>query len=500
MLAATLRPALVERIGGRLATASDADRGVARTPSPGLPGPGLPGPGSAGSRTAAARRRRRWGPRRQNLGAAFWRLWFATGISASGDGLLLVALPLLTITLTRNLAAIAGVTAVTGVARAVASLPAGLLVDRLDRQRLMVMCNLVSALALVGLVLDMTIGRAHLFVVYAVAVILPLSDTTWDLAMWAHSPDLVRPDALATANGRLQGIDTGGEQLLGPAVGGSLFGLAQRLPFVGDCLSFVVSAWLCSSLPPPAVANLVEEGNGDAPGASTGTGASAAARGLAASPGAPRHAKPGWISNLMEGMDIFRQQKTLQLLAAAVGWLTFCFSMVAAMLVLYGTRLLHLKPTGYGLFLAAAALLGVAGSFFGGPLEKRLGPGPMVVAGCVAAAFSYLALAFTRSPVVAVFVFGLQETGMSVANVGLRTVRQRMIPRQLFGRVVGTYRLITSSTIPLGALLAAFIASRWGISTNMAVAGLLELASLPFVVPALLRHLAAAPSPKGRTL
>lgn len=488
-----------------MATASDAQKGVAKIPGPGRSNSGQtsnsgePSAAQGGAGQVGAGRTPRRFARRQRLGAAFWRLWWATAISASGDGLLLVALPLLTITLTHNLLAIAGLPAVTGVSRAVASLPAGLLVDRLDRQRLMVTCNLVSGAALLGLLADMTFG-AHLYVVYAIAVVLPVSDTTWDLAMWAHSPDLVRADVLSTVNGRLQGIDTGGEQLLGPAVGGALFGVAQRLPFLGDAVSFVLSAWLCASLPKPATT----EGPVGAPpegGPETvpvGPLVPPHVATVPTWPGAPRHAKPGWISNFLEGVYIFRQQKTLQLLAAAVGWLTLCFSMVMAMLVLYGTRLLHLSSAGYGAFLAAAALLGVAGSFAGGPLERRFGPGRIIVAGCVAAACSYLALAFTRSTVLAVFVFGLQEIGVSVANVGLRTVRQRMIPRQLFGRVVGAYRVITSSAIPLGSLLAAFISTHWGIATNMAVAGLLELASLPFVVPAILKRLAQSPGPGPR--
>ncbi len=97
-------------------------------------------------------------PGRRGLGAPFWRLWCATGISGSGDGLLTVAIPLLTVALTRNPLIIAGATAANRAAAAIAALPAGLIADRVDRRRLMVGCNLVAGAALLTLVVAMSLG------------------------------------------------------------------------------------------------------------------------------------------------------------------------------------------------------------------------------------------------------------------------------------------------------------------------------------------------------
>ena len=107
--------------------------------------------------------------RRRPLGKAYWRLWWATGISASGDGLVAVALPLLTVTLTRSPLVIAGVTAANRAGAAIAALPAGMLADRMNRHRMMVLCNLISGVALLGLVAFMTLGSADLAISAGIA-------------------------------------------------------------------------------------------------------------------------------------------------------------------------------------------------------------------------------------------------------------------------------------------------------------------------------------------
>jgi MFS-type transporter involved in bile tolerance (Atg22 family) len=173
-----------------------------------------------------------------------------------------------------------------------------------------------------------------------------------------------------------------------------------------------------------------------------------------------------------------------------VAALAFCQNMVFALLVVYGTRTLHLTNTGYGVFLAAASLVGVIGAFSGGRLQRRFGPGRLIVYGAGLAMLSYIGLSFTRSAVLAVFVFGLQEIGVAVSNVGSVTTRQRIIPRKVFGRVGGVHRLAVGVAAPAGAVLGGFIASVDDVPAAMLTAGLLLAVLLTYLGPALLKDLA----------
>jgi MFS family permease len=165
----------------------------------------------------------------RRFGGSFWRLWCATGISATGDGLVAVALPLLAYSLApHDPLAVSGVTAASTAAVAAAALPAGLVADRVERRRLMTGCNLVSGVALFLMVVVLTLSRGDLAAVYVVAALVAAADVTYTLAMQASVPDvIVRSDLLSSANGRLIAIEGAGEQFLGPGCGGILFALVR---------------------------------------------------------------------------------------------------------------------------------------------------------------------------------------------------------------------------------------------------------------------------------
>jgi len=497
-------------------------------------------------------------PERRGLGAPFWRLWCATGISGSGDGLVTVAIPLLTVALTRNPLLIAGATAANRAAAAIAALPAGLIADRVDRRSLMVGCNLVAGAALMTLVAAMTLGSANLVMAYLVAVILAACDVTFTLAMQASVPELTPyPDKLPVANGRLMAVEGAGQQFIGPGSGGYLFALARRLPFFADGISFFISAVLVGSSlprarrgglharpsgryvadlrdppPRPYVADLRDHrpGSSDAdpdddadapagaykqvlgpsvadayqpaPGPSvvsarlpgsdddlelgTGNYDLAKARG--------RH-RSGWVAAFREGLRVFRRERSLKMLAATVSSVAFCQFMVIGVLVVYGTRTLHLSSTRYGLFLAVASLVGVVGAFSAGALQRRFGGGRLIVGGAAAAMLSYIGLSFTRSAVLAVFVLGLQDFGVAVANVASVTARQRLVPRNLLGRVSSVHRLAVTGAAPFGAVLGGFIASASNAPDAMLAAGLILVAALAILSLPLLRSLAPIARP-----
>jgi hypothetical protein len=204
-----------------------------------------------------------------------------------------------------------------------------------------------------------------------------------------------------------------------------------------------------------------------------------------------RH-KSGWVAAFLEGLRVFRREPSLKMLAATVSALAFCQFMVIGVLVVYGTRTLHLSPTRYGLFLAVASLVGVVGAFSAGALQRRFGGGRLIVWGSAAAAISYVGLSFTRSAVLAVFVLGLQDFGVAVANVASVTARQRLVPRNLLGRVSSVHRLAVLGAAPFGAVVGGLVASASNAPDAMLAAGLILGVALAILAAPLLRSLAAS--------
>jgi predicted MFS family arabinose efflux permease len=401
----------------------------------------------------------------------------------------------LTVTLTRSPLVIAGVTAANRAGAAIAALPAGLLADRMDRHRMMVACNLISGVALVGLVTAMTLGSADLVMVYLVAVVIAVCDVAYTLALQGSVPDVVPvPDQLGLGNGRLVAVEGAGEQFLGPGVGGLLFSVTRWVPFLADGASFFISAVLVrASL--RGYGRRARHAATPLPGRASGAAPEGQARGSSGRISAGRRSerglhRSGLGADFRHGLKLFRQQPSLKFLAATVAVLAFSQNMVFALLVVYGKRTLHLSNTGYGVFLALASLVGVIGAFSGGRLQRRFGPGRLIVGGAVLATLSYVGLSLTRSGIIAVFVFGLQEIGVAVSNVGSVTTRQRLIPRNVFGRVGGIHRLAVGVAAPAGAVLGGAIASIYSVQAAMLTAGVLLAGLLVYLGPALLKNLA----------
>jgi hypothetical protein len=94
--------------------------------------------------------------------------------------------------------------------------------------------------------------------------------------------------------------------------------------------------------------------------------------------------------------------------------------------------------------------------------------------------------------VLAVFVLGLQDFGVAVANVASVTARQQLVPRSLLGRVSSVHRLAVLGAAPFGAVVGGLVASAFNAPDAMLAAGLILGVALAILSAPLLRSLAAS--------
>jgi MFS family permease len=100
-------------------------------------------------------------------------------------------------------------------------------------------------------------------------------------------------------------------------------------------------------------------------------------------------------------------------------------------------------------------------------------------------------MAFTRNGLVATPLFGLAAAGIMVWNVLTMSLRQALIPHELFGRVQGAYRTLVWGGIPLGAVTGGLLANWLGVRWVFLVAGTLMLLTAGLLGRLLHRHAAA---------
>ncbi|WP_407285326.1 MFS transporter [Streptomyces sp. BP-8] len=381
--------------------------------------------------------------RRVDLGRPFRWLWASTAASNAGDGVTRTLLPLLVVTHHPDPAAVAGLTAVNMLPWLLFALPAGVLVDRVDRRRIVLGSNLVRAAALLGAALVLADDRP-LALLYALAFLLGIAETLADTAAPAMLPRLVDERHLERANGRLMAAQIVLNETAGPPVAGLLVGVTAAAALATGGVLYALAALLLFGLAP-----LVRPGREAAPGGAGG----------------------GVLRDIREGLGFVLGDRTLRLTLAASALYGLVFSATFSMLVLLSDRTLGLSETGYGLLLAAGSLGAVAGSWLAPRAAARVPTVRLARWSLVASGAAYAALGLGRHPVLAALALAANGVFMMGWNIPVMSLRQRLTPEDLQGRVMSVSRLCSWGTMPVGATLGGLLAEALSVPAVFVVCG-----------------------------
>ncbi|WP_441251312.1 MFS transporter [Kitasatospora sp. McL0602] len=394
-------------------------------------------------------------------GRRFALLWTASAISCVGDGVLLTAGPLLVLSLNSDPKVVATAEVAVTLPYLLLGIFGGVVVDRMERRRLMVGLDLARGLLLAVVVASLLIGVAQIPVLLVALFILSTADTVFRTAAQTVLPSIVPKDALVRANSRLMSAETIGTQFFGPALGGLLFAASVTLPFLVDGISFAGSGLLVLFALPMAARSLGRKGAGAADGPA-GAGA-----------GQPKEARPGILKEAAEGVRWMWGQGTLRFLAATSAVINFFTGATTAIMVIYAHRVLHLSGSGYGLVIACGAFGGLAAGLVAGKVAKKVGiKGALALAvGLQAVGQAVLFVASDRVlTVLALSSASYAQIQFSSVSVALR---QAQIPSALLGRVTSVYRMMAWGSVPLGAMVAGLVVAWVGLRVTFAVGAVL---------------------------
>ncbi|WP_043791597.1 MFS transporter [Amycolatopsis balhimycina] len=374
----------------------------------------------------------------------FSRLWLATAISAFGDGVRYTAIPLLALSFTTDPFRLALVTVAMAVPLLFSAL-AGVLADMVDRRRLLIGVDLARAAVVTVLALLVLTGTANLALVCVAAALLGLGEAVFAVGAQSFLPEVVPPARLTAANGRLHVAQLVFRDSIGQSAGGVVFVLFAALPFLLDGGSFALGVLLLLAVRRTAA---------PAPEPASGPG--------------PR---VSWRAMLAEGVRYLKADRLLTTLAVMLGMANFFVTGIAAVEVLYVVQELGLPKAVFGVFLAAAALGGIAGALLSGRLAARLGVFRAALASLASAGLAVMLLGLAAWPPTAVAGFAVFGFGTAVYQTLTVSFRQADVPAELLGRVNGVYRLIGTGTAPLGALAAGALAGAQGLRSPFLAAG-----------------------------
>jgi MFS family permease len=138
-----------------------------------------------------------------------------------------------------------------------------------------------------------------------------------------------------------------------------------------------------------------------------------------------------------------------------------------------------LSEVGYGLLLTTNAVGTIAGTIVAGPIEQRLGK-PNLFAVCVVVlAAGNVALASSTSPFVVGGVFAIGGIFLGAFNVAYQSLRQRIVPDRILGRLVATFRMLGWGALPLGAIVGGVVGEAFGLTAVFWAAAVMTIVLLP---------------------
>jgi MFS family permease len=352
------------------------------------------------------------------------------------------------------------------------SLPAGVIADRHDRRRLLIACDVLRALAMVSIPVVFLAGFGSFAWLCMTAVIVGVLSALFTVAQQAYVPDVVSVDQLVLANQRLE-ISESGARVVGPGLAGAIFQIGGGLAAVGvDALSYLMSA-----------ISIRSGGASAAPAAQTHDGADGA-HGADGADGSTREA-------IVIGVRHVWHDQTLRNLMLSTAVFNLASGMMLAQLVLYATHDLAVDAAGFGLFQAIGNVGFLVGALAIGRLERRIGPGRLVLLSTCLGSVALWMIALAGFRFGFVLLLGGRFVGAVSAplfNVMLVTLRQTRSPDHLRARVAATFRTIDWATAPIGALMSGVVGVVVGIHAVMIVAAVVGTASIPWLLTTAVRQ------------
>ncbi|GAA2747153.1 MFS transporter [Kitasatospora cinereorecta] len=387
--------------------------------------------------------------------AEFRRYWTGQTISAVGDQVTGIVLPLVAVgTLHADAGWMGLLTAAGWLPSLLFALHAGTWADgRSDRRRVMIAADLARAVLLLTVPVAYLLDVLTLTQLFAVAFVMGSFSVLFDVC---NAPLFVAvvPNGRYVEGNSLVNGSRAMSSAAGPGLGGALVQvLAAPLALVADALSFVASAFALGGIRPTEP------------------------------PPEPR--APGRISAGLRFITTTPIMRAALLGTATVNLFTF---MIAALLVLFATTELGLSAGLLGTVLSAGAVGGLLGAALTGRISRRIGLGRALVLGLIAYPAPLLLVPAAHGgtlPVVALLVAAvfLSGIGVMILDITIGSLFAAVIPDRLRSRVAGAYQAVNYGIRPLGSLLGGLLGSTLGLRPALWVAGIGALTSFLWLLP-----------------
>lgn len=316
----------------------------------------------------------------------------------------------------------------------------GVLVDRWNRHRILVVTqvlSMVQSLALAVLALAGVITVVEVIALQVLQGVVNSFDTparqAFVVKMVEDRNDL--PNAIA-----LNSTMVNGSRMIGPAIGGLLIaGFGEGWCFMVDAVSYLA-----------VIASLFA---------------------MRLDRDAPAHFDTQMLEELRDGfryVSRFLPIRTALLLLALVSTMGMPYTVLMPAVA---REILHGGPHTYGFLLTASGMGAMVGALYLASRTSVVGLERAIAAAACAFGVGLIAFALSRTLWLSLLVLPIAGGGMMITMASTNTFLQTIVEERLRGRVMAFYVMAFLGTAPIGSLLAGIVADRVGVPTTILIGG-----------------------------
>ena len=378
---------------------------------------------------------------------SFLLFWLARNVSLAGSVITGVVLPILIFQQTGSALQTSLLATFNVLPYLTFGLFAGAVADRVDRKRLMVLCDGVNALLLVSIPVAAALDALTVPHIYTVALLSASAFVWFDAANFGALPALVGREHVLEANSLIWSSGTVIE-IIAPSLAGVLaatLGAANAISL--DAASYSVSALL--------LLLIVRSFNV----ARNTTGSAARSR---------------MGADIREGLKFLWHHELVRSLTLLGFGVSFTSGAVTSLLVVYAVRALRLPQNDarIGLLYTAGAIGALLASLWLPQLVRRFAVGRITLVGIFANLVSLIGVILAPNIWVGLIVYALWSFCYSLVVINGISLRQMVTPEHLLSRVNVTARMIAWGGSPFGAAIGGLLAETFDIRTAYLLVGI----------------------------
>lgn len=377
----------------------------------------------------------------------FMLLWIGQTISNFGDAVYSIAIMWYVMSVTGS-AEQMGVSLICSYLPIVLLSPvAGIVADRYDRKKILVICDLLSGVFVSIVAVLAFKNQLKIWEIYIISLIISSIAAFFGPCIKALIPEVVEKATLIKANSMNQ-VTTYMCQMLGTSIAGILIALISvKGLFIINSISFIISAIFNTYIKLDHLEVKKEK----------------------------MHCFIGEIKDGIKYCLSIKEIMYFMLIAGII--INFCTAPIELYIPIFSKKVLEGNSSIYGLLMAAIAVGGVLAAAMITSISKIIKKYYLLTIGIVGEGISIIFFGMSRNFIVAFISLTLLGMFVAITNIALSTIVQTIVPNNIMGRIAGFMSMLAGITVPLGYLVGGIVSEKYEVTMIMAISGLIVTAA-----------------------